>query len=44
MHEMERQSGKDTRVLGIRSWWSTDMDQGEWKELLRRPRVTKLCP
>lgn len=44
MHEMERKSGKDTRMLGIRSWWATAVDQGEWRELLRRPGVTKLCP
>jgi hypothetical protein len=43
-HGMEKQSGKDTRMLGIRSWSATAMDQGEWRELLRRPRVTKLCP
>jgi len=44
MHEMERQSRKDIRMLGIRSWWATAVDPGEWRKLLRRPTVTKLCP
>jgi hypothetical protein len=44
MHEIERQTRKGIRVLGNRSWWATVVDLGEWRELLRRPTVTKLCP
>jgi hypothetical protein len=27
--------GKDARMLGIRSWWSTAMNREEWRQLLR---------
>jgi hypothetical protein len=27
--------GKDARMLGIRSWWSTAMNREEWRRLLR---------
>jgi hypothetical protein len=31
--------GKDTRMLGIRSWWSTAMNREEWRQLLRETRT-----
>jgi hypothetical protein len=27
--------GKDERMLGIRSWWSTAVNREEWRRLLR---------
>jgi hypothetical protein len=30
---------KDTRMLGIRSWWSTAMNREEWRQLLRETRT-----
>jgi hypothetical protein len=31
--------GKDVRMLGIRSWWSTAMSREEWRQLLRKART-----
>jgi hypothetical protein len=35
------EAGKDAiiLVLGIRSWWSTAMNRGEWRRLLREART-----
>jgi hypothetical protein len=30
---------KDAIMLGIRSWWSTAMNRGEWRRLLREART-----
>jgi hypothetical protein len=27
--------GKDARMLGLRSWWATVMNQEEWRKLLK---------
>jgi hypothetical protein len=36
--------GKDARMLGIASWWSTAMNREEWRGLLREVRnLTELC-
>ena len=31
-------TGKDERILGIRSWWSTAMNREEWRQLLRETK------
>jgi hypothetical protein len=31
--------GKDARMLGIRSWWSTAMNREEWRRRLREVRT-----
>jgi hypothetical protein len=31
--------GKDARILGIRSWWSTAMSREEWRRLLREVMI-----
>jgi hypothetical protein len=33
--------GKDARILGIRSWWSTAMNREEWRRLLRETRTLR---
>jgi hypothetical protein len=27
--------GKDTRMLGLRSWWATAINRDEWRKLLK---------
>jgi hypothetical protein len=31
--------GKDERMLGISSWWSTAMNREEWRRLFRKART-----
>jgi hypothetical protein len=31
--------GKDVRMLGIRSWWATAMNQEKWKKLLEQAKT-----
>jgi hypothetical protein len=31
--------GKDARMLGTRSWWSTDMNREEWRRISRETRT-----
>jgi hypothetical protein len=34
--------GKDARMLGLRSWWATAMNQEEWKKLLEAKTLYEL--
>jgi hypothetical protein len=31
--------GKNARILGIRSWWSADINRGEERQLLREAKT-----
>jgi hypothetical protein len=31
--------GKDVRMLGLRSWWATAINQEEWRKLLKEAKT-----